>query len=1228
MHPRRLSTVLFVVLFTLPILSVPAPVAARGPTAGADSLERSEAVEPLRVVVDPAEIRPSATGGIRTVPEGLVLPTGRAPARAPIVDPVAQLSASGVTDAPGIDSLSAPIVNVAGTTSNANPPDTTGDVGPDHYIQMNNAGPTGGQTVFQIFDKNGNDLSGGAVRFGGLWPAGTTCNSDLGDPIVVYDHIADRWLLSQFANPNQMCIAISQTPDPTANAWFLYEFNTTAFPDYPKFGVWPDGYYMSTYEGSDLGVYVFDRTNMLLGNAAAFFKDTIDSLGAAGVRDTRVLPADLDGPAPAFGTPNYFVRTVDDQQDPADPTDRVEVYEFAVDWVASSAAFTLVQTLDGGDGLAAFDIMTCNQGGGGVRDCIPQPDTTATVDALSNRPMAQLKYRLLGGDEVMVFNQTIDVAGSINPLLGFTPANEVAGIRWYELRRPGATWDIEQQGTYAAQPNGATTEAQLLHRWMGSAAIDRDGNIAVGYSITNDDDTNGQEVYPGLAYTGRRFDDLPNQMPQGEKTILAGANSQTGGLGLRWGDYSSLSVDPLDDCTFWYTNHVAGTGGTGARPTQISSFRFDTCGTDLQIGKTVEPEHPNAGEEAVYTITVDNTGSSDAENVVVTDELPAEVGYLADTDTCSGVAVGDTGTLTCELGTIPAGGSVSFQIKVLIDADLGGATSITNTASVTSDTGDTNLANNTIGLTHLVNELADVRTTKLCKPDSDPAAAGTSGVCSIFITNDGPSAAREASLTDTHVSEGTFTLGTPTASQGACLVAAAEVTCTIGTIQPGATVQVDVPVSSDEDVDVNDVALASSATPDPNLENNEATSGLSFEASADLSIAKSGPATATPGTNIVYTLSVDNLGPSIATGVVVTDELPAGVDFVSAVASVGTFSAVSGTVTWSVGNLAPSDPVQTLDITVFIQPAATGQLVNSAAVSSMTSDPDLSNNIATLTTTLDAEAGLTVTKTDTPDPVVAGDELSYTVTVGNAGPSTATDVTLTDTLPAEVSLVSAVSLDAGVTCAEILIGVVECSLGDLDPGETVTIVITVLVDPSTPDGTILTNTAAVSSPDDPDGAEATATTTVITRAEIWVEKTGEAIAGNPSGAIIFRITVHNEPGQAPDDTPTSGDGGPSDAQDVVVTDPLPLTSKKMVVQFLSPSCSYDEGAHTVTCSTATLPAGTSVTYEIQVQVKGSVGTITNTATATTSTFDPNLANNSDTVNLVHEGGTGKGKKPN
>ncbi len=463
--------------------------------------------------------------------------------------------------------LAATIENFPGLNSPFNPPDPVGDVGPRHYVQMVNA------TDYQIWDKTGTPLTA-PLSLGSLWPLGNVCRTDTGDPIVVYDHIADRWLLSQFANPSHMCIAVSQTANPVAGTWFTYTFNTGVFPDYPKLGVWPDGYYMSSYEGDNLGIYAFERTKMLAGDPSAkVVKQTLPSLGAPGVRNTRILPADLDGPLPPVGTPNYFVRTVDGQQDPVNPVDRLEVYAATPNFVAGTLGFALVNTL----APNAFDIMTCNRNGQGTRDCIPQPGIVDTIDALSNRSMMQLRYRNFGNYQAMVFNQTIDV----EPLIpNFNALREVAGIRWYELRKSAANWTIHQQGNYLPQNAVVTAENQLLHRWMGSTAMDGAGNIATAHSITNSN--NAAPVFAGARYAGRLASD-PIGTLRAEQTIVSGTNAQGDADAIvepqRWGDYASLSVDPLDDSTFWFTTHLAGAGGVGPRPTRIASFLLNSSPT-------------------------------------------------------------------------------------------------------------------------------------------------------------------------------------------------------------------------------------------------------------------------------------------------------------------------------------------------------------------------------------------------------------------------------------------------------------------------------------------------------------------------------------------------------------------------------------------------------------------------------------------------------------------------
>ncbi len=1183
---RRTSRLALLAVVAALAVTTASPLSAQPAPAGPDSVGPPtvhDKVEPLRSA--PARDLPAAPPTSSTEVNPLqggdevidLAETGRA-------DPVAQLDAA---EGLALNQLGAPIVNVPGQ-GGANPNDTNGDIGPNDYVQMINSN-------FQIFDRQGTPR-GPSAAINTLWasnPAGqNACSTqNAGDPIVLYDRQADRWLLSQFAQTQFLCIAISQTPDPTG-AYFLYQFTVDRFPDYFKIGIWPDGYYISAnFNGPNTAMAtVVDRANMLNGNPAGQVDFEIPTL----VNNFDVLiPSNMEGPTPPpAGTPNYFYRQIDG--DIIGGSDRLELWEFQTDWIVPANS-TLTGPTD--INTAPFDSDTC---GYGFVQCIDQPGTAQQLDPIQIGTMYRLPYRNYGDREVMVGNFTVDADG-----------NDGVGIRWFMLERSGGGgWGIVNEGTYAPQPGGAQP---FIHRWMGSANVDRFGNMALGYSASS-----SANIFPSARYTGRDADDPLGLMPATEFTIQAGQAATTGN---RWGDYYTLSVDPVDDCTFWYTGDA--TAANGSRQSRIASFRFDDCATDLAITKTVSPEHPNAGEEAVYTITVDNQGDIPADNVVVIDELPPEVDYLTDTDSCTGVAVGATGTLTCDLGLIGPGQSRSFQIKVVIGSDLGGATSITNVATVDSDANESNPSDNEASLTHLVNESADVRVTKLCKPDTGPAPAGTEGTCSILVTNDGPSAAREVELVDTHISDGAFALATTTAG---CVTGAVEMTCALGTIQAGETVQADVVVTSNDGVDVNDVAIASSATPDPNNANNQAEAGLTFDASADLSITKTGPVTAVPGTTFDYTITVDNAGPSDAQDVVVNDELPPDVDFVSATESTGSWTANDGTVTWNVGDVAVSDPPATITITVFVHEDATGQLVNNAAVTSATSDPNGSNNLATWTTDLEAQAELTVTKDDSPDPVVAGSELTYTVTVGNNGPSTATDVVVTDTLPDDTTLVSAVGGTGSTACAQVQPNIVSCEVGALAPGATETIFITVLVD-SAATGTLL-NEVEATSPTDPDGASDSETTEVITEADLWMEKRGEASAGNPAGALTYTLVVHNHPGSAPDDTPTSGDGGPSDAQDVVVVDPLPLTSKKMNVQFLTPGCTYDEGTHTVTCTADTVPYGTSVEFEVQVDIKGSVGSITNVATASSSTPDPVLANNADTVNNVVKGSTGKGKKPN
>jgi hypothetical protein len=461
------------------------------------------------------------------------------------------------------------------------PPDTQGDIGPNHYVQMVNLS-------FAIWDKSGNKLYG-PVDNNTLWQGfGGPCETtNDGDPIVLYDHLADRWMMSQFALPNfprgpfYQCIAVSQTPDPTG-AWHRYEFtiSDTKLNDYPKFGVWPDGYYMSVNQfecnpvrcnWAGAGVVAFERDQMLNGGAARmvyFDLETVDSnLGG-------MLPADLDGPVPPAGAPNPFVQ-VDDDTWGYSGQDQLQVWNFQVDWNnPTSSTFTFDHALP----TAAFDANMC----GYSRNCIQQPGGT-NVDAISDRLMFRLQYRNFGAHETMVVNHTVDVDGT-----------DHAGVRWYEMRNGGSGWGIFQQGTYA--PDGD-------HRWMGSIAMNGAGDIALGYSVSSG------STYPSIRFTGRLAVDMPGDMTFEEGVIIAGSGYQEHSSG-RWGDYSMMSVDPVDDCTFWYTQEYYAEVGNAPWQTRIGSFKLSECGP-VDNPPTVSITNPADGSTVSGSVNITADATDD-----------------------------------------------------------------------------------------------------------------------------------------------------------------------------------------------------------------------------------------------------------------------------------------------------------------------------------------------------------------------------------------------------------------------------------------------------------------------------------------------------------------------------------------------------------------------------------------------------------------------------------------
>lgn len=435
------------------------------------------------------------------------------------------------------------------------PPDPNGVVGPSNYVEMINV-------ILAVYDKLGNMLAG-PTQIGTLWNGFSIpdCTDLSGDPVVLYDKDDDRWLLSQFTTRGPTfynCVAVSTTGDPTGT-YFRYAFSSgTFFPDYPKYGTWSNSFLLTSRDfGSTYGisVYALDKDAMVSGEPDArsvhFFLDSavvpISQIGDG------LLPADVDGDGPRGGAAAPIVGTMDDDGPYKAPFDALNIYDLSIRWGKTpTASLTLNTQMPVAPFNSTFPCAPTS------RQCIPQPGTTRKIDILSyrQRPTFRLAYRNFGQYESMVTNQ------SVQALPG------VAGVRWYEIRRVNGIYSLYQQGTYAP--------ADGVHRWMGSIASDTLGDLALGFSVSN-----GTNVFPGIRYTGRLVGDPLGQMTLGEGTIIDGTGSQTGTS--RWGDYTDMTVDPVDDCTFWYVDEYYQTTSVASWQTRIGNFRYPNCtGPDIR----------------------------------------------------------------------------------------------------------------------------------------------------------------------------------------------------------------------------------------------------------------------------------------------------------------------------------------------------------------------------------------------------------------------------------------------------------------------------------------------------------------------------------------------------------------------------------------------------------------------------------------------------------------------
>jgi len=549
----------------------------------------------------------------------------------PVRDPVVQRSVPALLAPPtklifeGIGLGTVGVPSAQSFSVEADPADPQGDVGPNHYLQIVNSS-------IAVFSKTGTLLLGPLPThtvFAGL---GGACGGGSGyDGIVLYDPLADRWLISQlawldqFRGPYWECVAVSRTPDPMGQ-YAQYAYSYTNFNDYPKLAVWPDGYYV-TYNmfttGSETGrlvarrICAFDRLRMVAGEPAPIQQCAeITTSEVSGL-----TPADFDGelPPPA-GAPASMVGFFHE--------DTLVVYRFHVDWAAPGNTSIDAVVIP----AAPFQPLCAS--GARPRFCVPQ-QSGQFLDGIGDRMMFRVAYRNMGAYESLIANHNV-------------AAESGGGVRWYEIRDPAGDPFVFQQGTYAPDANS---------RWMGSAAMDRAGNIGLGFSIS------GAQQSVAIGITGRTAADPPGVMGLGETVIPAGGAEDSRN---RWGDYSSMSVDPSDDCTFWYTAQYIPFDGTRNWRTRVMTFELPGCATAPEFAFWMPEDRGSVrrGDKAemiISTAALRHTAAATPIQLAVT-PLPPGSGLVADVQPPV-VMPGQWATLTITSGPGSAIGEVPFAVQ-------------------------------------------------------------------------------------------------------------------------------------------------------------------------------------------------------------------------------------------------------------------------------------------------------------------------------------------------------------------------------------------------------------------------------------------------------------------------------------------------------------------------------------------------------------------------------------
>jgi hypothetical protein len=523
----------------------------------------------------------------------------------------------------GTENISSTIVNIDGQTGlqSLYPLDPNGMIGSNYYVQTVNCN-------FAIYDKSGNVVQA-ATDFRNLFDS--LGPDDIGDPVTVYDKIADRWVITElegpYSNVDTLLLAVSETNDPLGS-YYLYAFDPdiSNFNDYPKYSVWADGYYMTCNCQPNDYVMVYDRTNMLIGNPLAgliaipFTGDPANYGGGAGGSGIFCpMMLDCDGTLPPYGEPNYLLYYWDDNWG-AGGNDELIINKVSVDWSNQTGTITVDDTLP----TAAFNSTFP----GGLCANVAQPGSNISsssydIEALDGFISYRIPYLRWSSYNSAVLSYVVNVDSVHN----------IAGVRWYELRQDTTSkkWSIYQQSTYA--PNDGVS------RWMPSIAMDQNGNIGLAYSVAD-----SISVFPGCRYTGRMSCDTLNEMTVTEVNAYSGDTivytPENGGN--RWGDYSHLSVDPIDGISFWHTNMYANKNNEWYIGSRIYSFQIPKCtlnGTDniktanaavtaYQNGETLNVKGTNLPEgQRVVVELFDVNGKRLMQNIMVTSSNTLETSF-------------------------------------------------------------------------------------------------------------------------------------------------------------------------------------------------------------------------------------------------------------------------------------------------------------------------------------------------------------------------------------------------------------------------------------------------------------------------------------------------------------------------------------------------------------------------------------------------------------------------